>query len=303
MNTVHIPHLQNRFNAAAWQTNDSCNVVLMLREVQQGSVDDTPDRGKIIQVIMDHKRQVVKEETVWQPTDDSQHLEDPRALVLPDGSVLVGLTAVRKVSDKFLPYPAFAKVSTREGRTEIDDLVVADHLGQGKNLTPFDSETWVFRRDDQNHQLTIVSWDGKSAKAIGEIDFRQHIPTWASFRMGTTISPIQITQNEYLMIIHGIRFENGIYHYSIGRAKIVKTRGFEVLAVDERPIITPEDFYVDGAPIYPELHDFRRVVYVCGGVRKKVGAQDLLALYVNVGDRQTVEVVLQMKKLLSGWWN
>ena len=104
------------------------------------------------------------------------------------------------------------------------------------------------------------------------------------------------------MLIHGIRIENGIYHYAIGRAKLVKDRGYQIVAIDPEPLLTPEHFYRKGAPLYPELHDFRRVVYACGGIIKKIGRTQVLSLFVNVGDSQTVEVNFSLKQLQKDFW-
>jgi len=52
-----------------------------------------------------------------------------------------------------------------------------------------------------------------------------------------------------------------------------------------------------------ELHSERRVVYCCGGVpvSNDSGEFEHLKMYVNVGDKRTVEVTIAMGRIIKGW--
>ncbi len=290
-------YLHHRFNAAAWSDQQTGNTVLLARHLEKKGDDGEPDKGKLVRLIVNDQKELVREDVVWQPTNDDLHLEDPRALRLPDHRILIGLTAVMKRDNDYIPYPAIGTISSNNEDTALSQITIIENFGSGKNATPFDEQTLVFRPDHATHTLTVLHWDGVAAQKMGEIDFSEDIPAWAEYKMGTTMSPIWINENEALLLIHGIRFVDDIYHYAIGRAKIQRENsGYKVIDVDDHPLISPQDFSED------ELHDFRRVVYSCGGLLKTINGQEMLNLYVNVGDLQTVQVDFPLHTLKEGFW-
>lgn len=249
------------------------------------------------------------EMVTWQPQPNAcRRLEDARALLLDDGRVLIGLTVVEsELADtvSHVPYPAIAVLNQAEWRQELPETTVIKKFGPGKNLTPISPDTFLLRPEgpDNHHCLLVVGWDGQETSLIDQINFPTTIP-WARWRIGTTFAPAWITTTEALLLIHGITIdETGTYIYSLGRAKLSRNGNYQV-EVDPNPVLTPDHFTSsDGASLVPELHHSRKVVYACGGLRKTINGTEYLLVYANVGDSQTVEVLLPMKDLKRGWWD
>lgn len=297
------PDLSNRYNAAAWIHEHNQNTMLLLREVMTGNVIGEPDLGNIVLLELDSQGGMVNHQVIWEYQGQNHLLEDPRALVQSDGRILLGLTAVD--SQKYAPYPAITTISSSTGVGDLTNIRIIKEFGPGKNTTPIDPETFIFRRngEENNHQLLVFGFDGQNVFAKGDIIFSKNIP-WAKWRIGTTMPPIWINKKEALMIIHGITMIDGKFVYSLGRAKLTMDANDFSVEVDPLPLITPDDFLdINGNSLIEELHpELRRVVYACGGVLKKADSKVVLSLFVNVGDRQTVEVQLPWKQLIEGWW-
>lgn len=297
--------LANRYNAAAWTEAEEGNTMLVLREVKEAAKQNEPDKGDMILLEKDASGSIVHEAQAWKAEGAHELLEDPRALVTADGGVRIGLTAVQQEED-FPPYPAITILDKTRWRGSLPLVRVIKDFGQGKNTTPIDATRFFFRQegDHNNHKLFVFSWEDDQAKACGQIVFPQDIE-WASWRIGTTMSPIWINNTEALMIIHGIQIKDDKYVYSLGRAKLTAQSDTFTVQLDPEPLLTPDDFlYPDGTPMVQELHPhLRRVVYACGGVVKKIDHEEVLNLYVNVGDRQTIEVPLLLSTLKAGWWD
>jgi len=239
---------------------------------------------------------------------DGINLEDPRALQLPNENLIIGLTCVlRNKKGQPVVFPAIVKIDyLNSWNQNLPPFLVIDTFGPGKNITPIDKNTYLFRPDnsDYHHKILVFSLDSQVPKKIDDIDFPQDLP-WAIRKIGTTMPPIWLTPNEALFIIHGITMQNidgkEKYIYSIGRAKLIrKNNEFQVVVAPD-PILTPDDFLdKDGLSLVKELHpESRRVVYSCGGVINK-NKRDSLSLYVNVGDRATFEVEFSLNELKEG---
>ncbi|MEM4326744.1 MAG: hypothetical protein QXZ13_01060, partial [Candidatus Diapherotrites archaeon] len=147
----------------------------------------------------------------------------------------------------YLPFPAIARIYQKAPIAQelSESLVVLENLGNGKNVTPLTENIWMFRKDGEDHKLQVFEWeqDRGEVKLLGVIDLSGLIPWWGEYRMGTTMAPIWLNEKEALMLMHGIRLEDGIYHYSIGRAKLVKDEKlFRIVAIDQEPLITPQHF-------------------------------------------------------------
>lgn len=301
-------HQVSRYNLAAWQKAQSDSIYFLGREVAQPGTHGEPDTGILKLYELDSEGNIVHERLIWKPTYDGINLEDPRALELPNENLLIGLTAVlRDKNGKPVPYPAIIKIDSHSSwDLELPPFLIISTFGSGKNLTPIDNFTYLFRPDDKeyNHKILVFSLHRQIPEKLGDIEFPKDLP-WARWRFGTTMPPIWLNDNEALFIVHGItiRLVDGVkkYVYSIGRAKLTrKGNQFNVIVASE-PILSPDDFLKeDGEPLVPELHpELRRVVYSCGGIIKK-GKADALSLYVNVGDRTTFEVIFSMSELKQG---
>jgi len=251
---------------------------------------------------------ITHERVIWKPIYDGINLEDPRALQLSNEQLIIGLTAVLRDKNGIpMPFPALIKIdSHRSWKQELPPFLIIGSFGPGKNITPVDNTTYLFRPDSKeyNHKILVFSLHQQVPKRIGDIIFPTNL-WWAKWRIGTTMSPIWITKNEALFIIHGISIVkiDGIkkYVYSLGRAKLTRKNNKYSVKVAPEPILIPDNFLTDdGKPMVSELHPkLRRVVYSCGGLIKR-NKQDTLALYVNVGDRSTFEVEFSLSELKEG---
>jgi predicted GH43/DUF377 family glycosyl hydrolase len=297
-----------RYNLAVWQNSHDESLYFIGREVTKPGKTGQPDTGVLKLFEMAPDGTVLQEKTLWKPIYDSISLEDPRALELPHENLIIGLTAVLRNSKGYpVPFPAIVKIdSLKSWQRELPPVLIIDTFGPGKNLTPLDTHTYLFRPDDEkyNHKLLVFSLHSQVPQKLSDIDFPLDIP-WASWRIGTTMPPLWLTPTEALFIIHGISKQiisgKEKYIYSIGRAKLTRRDTTYHVTIAPDPILTPDTFLdKNGKSLVKELHpELRRVVYSCGGVIKKP-TKDKLSLYVNVGDRATFEVELSLDELKEG---
>ncbi|MFA6017176.1 MAG: hypothetical protein WC744_03755 [Patescibacteria group bacterium] len=313
---MKINHIKNifpdiqlaRYNLGVWQNSKENSLCFIGREVAQAGDIGEPDNGILKLFEINNDGNIIHERVIWKPLYDGINLEDPRALQLPNENLIIGLTCVlRDKKGQPVVFPAIVKIDyLNSWKQHLPPFLVIDSFGPGKNITPIDKSTYLFRPDseDYQHKILVFSLDSQVPKKIGDIEFPKDLP-WAKHKIGTTMPPIWITPNEALFFIHGITMKNidGIekYIYSIGRAKLTRKNNQFQVEVAPDPILTPDDFLnKDRSPLVQELHpESRRVIYSCGGIINK-SKQDSLSLYVNVGDRATFEVEFSLNELKEG---
>ena len=304
-----FPGIQDaRYNMGVWQKAKEDSLCFIGREVVKAGMIGEPDTGILKLFELNKEGAIVHERVIWKPLYDGINLEDPRALELPDGNLIIGLTCVlRNKIGQPIPFPAIVKIdSLNSWKQNLPPFLVIDTFGPGKNITPIDKDTFLFRPDspDYNHKILVFSLKSQVPEKITDIIFPLDLP-WAMWRVGTTMPPIWLTPTEALFIIHGITMQKidgkEKYIYSIGRAKLIRESNQCTVIVAKEPILTPDDFLNQNKePLVKELHpEFRRVVYSCGGLIKK-HRQNFLSLYVNVGDRATFEVEFSLDELKKG---
>ncbi len=300
-----------RYNLAVWQKSEDGSLGFIGREVTEPGQKGQPDTGILKLFEADKNHNIIQERVIWKPIYDGINLEDPRVLKLQNEDLLIGLTAVLR--DKIgqpIALPALVKISSLSSwKQELPPFLIIGTFGPGKNLTPVDSTTYLFRpdADDYYHKILVFSVHSQVPEKLDDIIFPKDLP-WASWKIGTTMPPIWLNPEEALFIIHGISIQQidnqPRYIYSIGRAKLIrKNNKFEVTVAPE-PILTPDDFLdKEGIPLVEDLHpELKRVVYSCGGIIKKQ-MEDTLSLYVNVGDRATFEVEFSLDELKEELFN
>lgn len=297
-----------RYNLAAWQQNEGDSVYLIGREVVEAGQAGQPDTGILKLFEVDNDGNVIQDRVIWKPEFNGINLEDPRALELANENLVIGLTAVLRDKDGApFPFPAIVKIDSHSTwNQELPPFLIISTFGPGKNLTPIGHATYMFRPDllEYHHKILVFTLHKQVPEKLDDIVFPTDLP-WAAWRIGTTMPPLWINENEALFIIHGITIQeiDGVnkYVYSIGRAKLTKIDDTYTVVVHPEPILTPDDFLDEkGTPFVQELHPtLRRVVYSCGGIIKK-GKSDTLSLYVNVGDRSTFEVQFSMAEMREG---
>jgi len=304
-----FPNIQvARYNLAVWQKSKEDSLCFIGREVIKAADNGEPDTGilKLFEIGKDGN--IIHERVIWKPLYDGINLEDPRVLQINNENLIIGLTCVlRDKKGQPIPFPAIVKIDyLNSWKQNLPPFLVIDTFGPGKNITPIDSNTFIFRPEQPlyNHKILIFSLNSQVPEKLGDIDFPLDLP-WAMWRVGTTMPPIWLNSNEALFIIHGITLQTidgkQKYIYSIGRAKLIRQKNEFKVTVAPEPILTPDNFLNnDGLPLIEELHpQDRRVVYSCGGIIK-TGKQDSLSLYVNVGDRTTFEVEFSLDELKKG---
>lgn len=291
-----------RYNMAAWMDETTGNVVMIAREVPRAAGKGRPDIGKLVLFEMDEAGEMVHERTVWEPVTGGIFLEDPRALKREDGSIRIGLTAVLNIRNEYIPYPAITMLRKQPWREELPAITLIESFGPGKNITPIRDKTFLFRPQGQEyaHKLLVFNFHDLLARKIQDLEFPTDLP-WASWKVGTAMPPIWLSEDVGMLIFHGISVANGKFVYSLGRARLYRENGIFKVQVAPRPILTPDNFRSDkGTRLVKELHPrLRRVVYACGGVIKK-STPHKLDLYVNVGDTTTFDVQFDCEELKEG---
>lgn len=296
-----------RYNLAVWQETGDDSLCFIGREVTTPGENGEPDAGILKLFDVGKNGLIMHERIIWKPLYDNIYLEDPRALLLENGNLLIGITSVlRNKTGKPVPFPAIVKIdSLSSWKQELPPFLFISTFGPGKNLTPIDNTTYLFRPESEGyyHKLLVFSLHSQVPEKLADIEFPNDLP-WATWRMGTTMPPLWITPNEALFIVHGISKRiidgNEKYIYSIGRAKLTRLENKFQVVVAPDPILTPNDFLdKNGFPLVEELHpETRRVIYSCGGLIKKE-TKDTFSLYVNVGDRTTFEVEFSLAELTN----
>lgn len=204
----------------------------------------------------------------------------------------------------------------RPSGLEVIDGIVGDQttplgedtgISSGKNVTAISPELFAFREegDKNNHRLRVFKHLEDGGVVDSQyIDFPKDIP-WIEHRIGTTMPPIWLNDNEAIFPIHGIQRVNDKFVYSIGSARLLRGEDgkLSVDNISQESIINPDSFVgrFNGDDV--ELHGERRVVYCCGGIPiyNDSGELEKIKLYINVGDKRTVEVTISVAEMTKDW--
>ena len=292
-----FPGFKARYNVASWKAKTGHTFVIF-RQIKRRGKHGEPDFTKLILTEFDEYMNPLNERIAWEPKSESLLLEDPRAFVRADESVVLGLTALLRGSGgSYIPYPAITRLETNEWRDVLPAITIVETFGAGKNTTPIESDTFLFRPERSTHNLLLFSFRNFIPKKEQLIHFPKKLP-WASYRIGTAMPPLWIDANHALLIFHGISIRNDKYIYSLGRAGLIKDNGRYKVNVKRQPLMDPDFFRDDkGKRLAKELHpNMRRVVYCCGGILKPQD-ENTLMLFVNVGDTSTFQVDFSVSEL------
>jgi len=353
-----VPNTEGFYNAAAWEGKregiDKGKTYLLGRKVEEAGEKGKPDKGSLVLMTLDPEGNFESSKEVWRARSEEQLLEDARALQLPDGRIVFGLTSVVHKDNDYIPHPAVLTIKSpeelseglsklkivkflggvalgqnyvgqrftekfaeeRSSALEVIDGIVGDQttpLGEdtgispGKNVTAISPELFAFREegDKNNHRLRVFKHQEDGGVVDSQyIDFPKDIP-WIEHRIGTTMPPIWLNDNEAIFPIHGIQMINDKFVYSIGSARLLRGEDgkLSVDNISQEPIINPDSFVgrFNGDDV--ELHGERRVVYCCGGIPiyNDSGELEKIKLYINVGDKRTVEVTTSVAEMTKDW--
>ena len=219
----------------------------------------------------------------------------------------IAITSLEELMEGMLPEPEVIEVMGKGGQTTPLDEDIS--ISAGKNVTALSPDLFAFRSegDNNNHRLKVFGYQQEDGKVTFKqsLDFSENKPPWGEYRIGTTMPPVWLNKDEAFLPIHGINLVDSKYVYSIGTARLLRDEN-GILSVDnisQEPIIDPDLFVGMFNSDEIELHSERRVVYCCGGIPfyNDSGEFEHLKLYVNVGDKRTVEVTVSVDKLIKGW--
>lgn len=310
MRTVSIKELfpdkdRALFNFGVWLDKDEKSINMIGRE-SFTNIASEPDISNLVFFRLNDDLTVLEEKTLWKPQFDCFFLEDARVLRLNDNSLVVGLTAVMRNAKIFYPFASLIKQQNINSQTPFPEVILLESLGIGKDVTPVDERILFFREFDPKnlnseiHKLAVIEYQNQQStpKRLGYIDFPTDLP-WALWRIGTTMPPIWVSENEALFLLHGINVVNNQYIYSLGRAKLIRDGDQFRVVTDPKPLLTPSELKgLLDVPIV-ERFSYRQVLYSCGGIIKKDN-QEVLNLYVNAGDHSTYEIGFSLQDLKDG---
>jgi len=272
-----------------------------------------PDVGPLALRVLGPDGKIIPDLTreVWRPKVGEPLLEDPRALLLNDGRLIFGLTAV---DQNGTPYPAVLVTSTEklmEG-TPIEPQVIrvlgsgdqTTPVGEnvaGKNITAIGPNSFMFRPEgrENHHRFQVFDIAGDVVEHRQYIELPTNI-TWAKWKMGTCMSPEWTNDREAFSLIHGISIVDGKYAYSIGSARMVKDED-GVLSIDnisQEPLLTSASF--DNVV---QRHKERDAIYSTGWIphRDERGSLVQLEVFASPGDERTDRVFLDPREIIKHW--
>ena len=309
------------YNAAAFVGPDG-KTILVGRQVAQAGEYDQPDVGTLVAVTLDNGA-VVETREIWAPenrdeTDESAMpgdlIEDLR-VAEKDGQIAFDVTRLSPLGGSYTPYPAFTDFVSPEslladGLPSTTYLANVDparyYMQPGKNTTRILPDHILYRPDNMDHGFVVhkIREDG-SSEIVQELPFSE-IPFWGKYRMGSTMPPVWLNENEAVLIIHGITFDQNMYRYTIGSARLYRREdgSFAIDNVSPNPHLTPEMF----TELFPneqvELHpELRQALYATGGVvhHSDTGTPQNIELFPNVGDTRTVSATLSIEDIVRTW--
>jgi len=293
---------KHRFNVAAWINPITKHTVLIGRQLDHKGSTGEPDFSRLVLTEMDEAENIIFEKVIWENLEDHVLFEDPRAMIIDNNHIVIGLSALLRSKTGFDPYPAILKIDLDDWNHDVPPPMIILNFGPGKNLTPVDDNHFLFRPEgaSYSHRLIVFCTDDHVPVKTQDLFFPTDLP-WALWRIGTSIPPIWINESEAIMIFHGISMDKNKYIYSLGKARLSKENDHYQIQVAREPILTPDDIKrkyksIESKELHPRL---RRVLYACGGIHDSSNP-DILKLLVNVGDSDTYKFEISIKELKKG---
>jgi hypothetical protein len=311
---------------------DVKQILLLGRLPPEAGEPGKGDPGPIVLCVMEDGA-VISTTELWRPEADNEkgdQLEDARIVQTEDGTVIIGFTRLvySEADQKHHPFPAIAFTNSEdllagnfpdtylidsfgEGdeTTPLEDLPAKLRSLSGKNVTPLKDREFMFRQEDDNHALTLISLnENNQAKLIQRIVFPEElIPMWAMDKMGTTMPPIWLNNNEALFLIHGFTRIDDRPQYMIGSARLFKDENgkYSIDNISAEPLLTPQGLTKE---LFPgrnvQLHEEERdAMYMCGGVVEKDenGKPKFIKGLVSIGDMITIETTITVEGITDQW--
>ena len=312
---------ENFYNAGAFVGPDG-RIVLVGRQVEEAGGHDQPDVGTLVAAILE-ENSVVETKEIWSPKPSGDAASDETAVDLiedvraaeKDGKVAFDVTRLSPLGGKYKPYPAFTEFVDPEslmvnGFPNTIYLSNVDperfYMQAGKNTTRIWPGHIMYRPDNMDHGFVVhrIGEDGTN-DVVQELPFSE-VPFWGAYRMGSTMPPVWLNETDAILIVHGITYDQGMYRYTIGSARLHRDEDgvFSIDNVSPNPHLTPEM----SADLFPgeqvELHpELRQALYATGGIvhRDDTGNPHEIELFPNVGDTRTISASLSVAGIVRTW--
>jgi hypothetical protein len=321
------------YNPAAWRVGDKTYLLGRFIEMAgEGPASDKeqprtnngepivpvePDVGPLVRKVLGPDGKIIPGLTreVWRPEVGKPSFEDFRALMLDDGRLIFGLTAV----EDGIPYPAMLVTTTEKlnDGTPIEPQIIkalgggdqTTPLGEigsstaGKNVTVIDEQTFKYRPQGPENRHLFRVFDIVDGSVTHRYDI--NLPKdkkWAQWAIGTCMSPewTDKTKREAFMLIHGSSIVDEKYEYSIASARLFKDENgvLSIDNIDEDPLLTLALF-----EDVVQRHPGRDALYVVGGIpyRDEDGNLVRIDAYPSPGDGRTDKAVLDPREIIKNW--
>jgi len=202
------------------------------------------------------------------------------------------------------------------------DVGIEGYVVRGKNITPIgvnanSEQEFLYRPEDRPHTFIFFTvGENNMAKNVQTVHIPiEDRPHWMKYNVGSTLSPVLLNNQsngpdrEYLFMIHGIEVvdegtkdaKDEKFIYAIGSARLYcdEHGQYTVDNISREPLLRHDTFYRTFNRTAEELHSFRRVVYLLGGVAAydALGDLDSLITSPQVGDIHTFLATLTREKI------
>jgi len=302
-----LPDTDGFYNAAVLYLNGVH--YLLGRQVGKAGSENEPDVGSLVLKTLDDDGNIIHSEEVWNPNtgngDREYLLEDARALTLSDGRAAIGLTYVTREGEDSIPHPAVLIVNSIERLKKVFDdnavkclgkiAIKQAFAGQSPNQEAIGEQTTPISESINETNITPI---GKNVIAISS---RKSLEEDNKHTYSFAFRPEGNINNHRLHVFE--HSEDGEVDHGTTRLLRDKDGNLSVDNISQESVINPDlfDGMFDGDKV--ELHPERRVVYCCGGIPTydNSGKYNNLKLYVNVGDKRTVEVTMSMAEMVKNW--
>jgi hypothetical protein len=297
------PIIVGAYNATRVTNYQNGIEVILARQITKTASED---HGVDLSRLMVFDKNSIPYEFKIEYPDGVNNIEDPRSLILPDGRIFIGLTAVfdHRVNNHNIAYsPAIIQAKfDLDGKLvpEGNLMVFSEYNGnflQARNTLPIsvDEEGKIkfqVRIDEENVNHSLTEFVGTTdGKIVGQREIKFPSVYWIGKRVGTVGQPFALPDGTLIQFVHGqeekilrqiwpVRRRKNEIIYSLGA--VVLENG-EVKAMTERPLITRKHL-----PFSREEHHGKSVVYSTDN--PKLEDNRWVSLLVTAGDKDTARV-------------
>lgn len=299
-NPLPRPSSVGWINPGVWQDLNQGFIYLLFREVALENVqEDKPDIGDLVCLKLDNGYQIQEKKIVWSFEDKDYSLEDIRILPSQNTHLLAGMTVLKHQQETYIPYPGYFILPTPnyffEPNMVFPKIEVFQNKGPGKNMCPIKENLFVFRSNIDVSKFWLLELQKNKLNALSSFDL--NLPN--SQRTGLGTPPLFFKKDEGIMIFHNVELRQGISVYNLFLGKIKYSNSLIEISISRKKFLSSADFELKKKAFYKELHSFREVIYIVGWAKIKKGFQELVVLFVNLGDMEIVPIEMRFEELVE----